>query len=1030
MNITCPHCARLTSTPVDILATRAACDYCGKLFSLDALPTMVPTAAATSAELLAGQRLGGCRLVRVIGRGGMGEVYEAVQESLGRKVAVKVLPPSLAKDEAFIKRFNREAGALAQLSHPHIVAIYDRGCEDGHYYFVLEHVEGPAGGVAETLHSRLRNGPGLTPSDCARLMVQVAEALAYAHGKGVIHRDIKPSNILLDARSNARLVDFGIARLIDAGPVEDHQLTLTGEVLGTTGYLAPEQREGRKDVDGRADIYSCGVVLYQMLTGRMPEGVFELPSEVVADLPTSWDVAVGMALHRNPDRRCQTMDAFLVALRAVASGQSLSALPRPTDRPVPVGDVRGPDTPLQRTPVVGKCAKCGSLNPGDNIFCIECGVNLYEGCPACKAENRVGVKFCGKCGVDLIRLHRQATQRRHALDLGSRAGQLPPASAAPLWREAAGVWSALLVETPNDNDGQAAHKEAQAQLCSALFEEAKELTTQATTQSPATAGSLLREADAILVSLLAEFPGYEPAQIARGEVRQQISARKLEEAQALIAIAAAQSPAAAVRFLREADAILVSLLAEFPDYEPAQIARGEVRQQISARKLEEAQELIAKAAGRSPATAVSLLRDDNPIATAVYLLRDADVILVSLLAEFPSYEPAQIARGEVHRQISDRKLAAEVKLAATKRRRTLTAIAVISLVVAVGIAFGFWRQEQNKIAFEKAAVEAKALAEKEAAEAKVIAEAKALAVKQAAEAKVIAEAKALAEKQAAEAKVIAEAKALAEKRLEWTGKAMQRAGMKAETVKRTLTQGGTVVAWGSDDRGQTTVPAGLSGVVAIAAGRHHTVALKQDGTVVAWGSNKDFDGKIVGQSIAPAGLSGVVAIAAGERYTVALKQDGTVVTWGDNSYGRIKVPAGLSGVVAITAGSYQTFALKQDGTVVQWGSDGSGQPTVPAGLSGVVAIAAGWWHTVALKQDGTVVAWGSNSAGQTKVPARLSGVVAIAGGGWHTVALKQDGTVVAWEYNEYGQTKVPAGLSGVVAIAAGGYHTVALKLPE
>ena len=168
------------------------------------------------------------------------------------------------------------------------------------------------------------------------------------------------------------------------------------------------------------------------------------------------------------------------------------------------------------------------------------------------------------------------------------------------------------------------------------------------------------------------------------------------------------------------------------------------------------------------------------------------------------------------------------KTAATKRRRTLTAIAVISLVVAAAIPFGFWQQEQNKIAFEKAAVEAKALAVKQAAEAKVIAEAKALAEKQAAEAKVIAEAKALAVKQAAEAKVIAEAKALAEKRLEWTGKAMQRAGMKAETVKRTLTQGGTVVAWGDNTFGQTKVPAGLSGVVAIAAGAEHTVALRLD----------------------------------------------------------------------------------------------------------------------------------------------------------------------------------------------------------
>jgi len=132
MDITCPLCGQPTPTPADILATRATCVRCGQSFALDALPTMVPVAAtpapANPAESLAGRRLGGCRLIRVIGRGGMGEVYEAVQESLNRKVAVKVLPPGLAKDEAFIKRFNRESGALAQLSHPHIVAIYDRGC--------------------------------------------------------------------------------------------------------------------------------------------------------------------------------------------------------------------------------------------------------------------------------------------------------------------------------------------------------------------------------------------------------------------------------------------------------------------------------------------------------------------------------------------------------------------------------------------------------------------------------------------------------------------------------------------------------------------------------------------------------------------------------------------------------------------------------------------------------------------------------------------------------------------------------------
>lgn len=252
-----------------------------------------------------------------------------------------------------------------------------------------------------------------------------------------------------------------------------------------------------------------------------------------------------------------------------------------------------------------------------------------------------------------------------------------------------------------------------------------------------------------------------------------------------------------------------------------------------------------------------------------------------------------------------------------------------------------------------------------------------------------------------------------------------------------LAIGGTVVAWGDNSYGQTTVPPGLSGVTAIAAGSSHTVAVRFDGTVVAWGQN------VFGQTDLPASLSGVIAITAGSSHTVALKSDSKAVAWGLNNYGETTVPAGLSGVTAIAAGYAHSVALKSDATVVAWGggrtSTGSfpeyGQSIVPPGLSGVTAIAASYAHTVALKSDGTVVAWGAGGAGQSghphygqaTVPTGLSGVKAIAAGYYHTVALKSDGTVVAWGDNSSGQSTVPAGLSGVMAIAAGFYHTVALK---
>ena len=240
-------------------------------------------------------------------------------------------------------------------------------------------------------------------------------------------------------------------------------------------------------------------------------------------------------------------------------------------------------------------------------------------------------------------------------------------------------------------------------------------------------------------------------------------------------------------------------------------------------------------------------------------------------------------------------------------------------------------------------------------------------------------------------------------------------------VAATAPPTGSVVAWGYSCCGETTVPADLSGVTAIAAGCQDSLALKSDGTVVAWGSNGS------GETDVPAGLSGVTAIAAGGWHSLALKSDGTVVAWGNNEWGQRDVPVGLSNVTAIAAGAYASLALKSDGTVVAWGDNRNGETDVPTSLSDVTAIAAGYDYGVALKSNGTVIAWGGNGAGETNVPAGLSGVIAIAASGYHSLALKSDGTVVAWGWDLFGQTDVPADLSGVISIAAGEYHDLALK---
>ncbi len=228
-----------------------------------------PGTAAAPADLAV--RFPQLEVLELLGQGGMGAVYKARQPHLDRLVALKVLPAEAGQDPSFVERFTREARALARLSHPHIVSVYDFGQADGLYYFLMEFVDGV------NLRQLMQAGP-LQPRQALQIIPQICDALEYAHDQGVVHRDIKPENILLDRKGRVKIADFGLAKLLGRGPA-DFTLTSSRQVMGTLNYMAPEQMERPLEVDHRADIYSLGVVFYELLTHELPLGRFAPPSE-------------------------------------------------------------------------------------------------------------------------------------------------------------------------------------------------------------------------------------------------------------------------------------------------------------------------------------------------------------------------------------------------------------------------------------------------------------------------------------------------------------------------------------------------------------------------------------------------------------------------------------------------------------------------------------------------------------------------------------------------------------------------------
>ena len=336
------------------LSNKSNCPTCGKPIPEGAPQGMCPSCLMDHASMATDTQLTGGMLIHppsletmravfpeleidsLVGQGGMGFVYKARQSKLDRWVALKVLSPSLAENPDFAKRFEREAKLLARLNHPNIVAVYDFGRQGDFFFLLMELVEGV------NLREAMRT-ERFAPQKALSIVPNICEALQFAHDEGVLHRDIKPENILLDTKGRIKIADFGIAKMLDDGSSNVTGLTKHGASMGTPHYMAPEQIENPSEVDHRADIYSLGVVFYELLTGELPLGRFGPPSEK-SGADTGVDDIVFQALAKEKEHRQQKVSEIKTQVETVSKQPKANPNPQETstdaNRGVPV---RGSD---------------------------------------------------------------------------------------------------------------------------------------------------------------------------------------------------------------------------------------------------------------------------------------------------------------------------------------------------------------------------------------------------------------------------------------------------------------------------------------------------------------------------------------------------------------------------------------------------------------------------------------------------------------------------------------------------------------
>ncbi|MGA1400981.1 MAG: serine/threonine-protein kinase, partial [Phycisphaerales bacterium] len=365
-------------------------------------------------------------IVGPLGEGGMGVVYKARDLRLGREVALKRLKADSVESHRLIDRFEREARTVASLEHPNIVRIYSVFDDADGLVIEMELLDGGS------LQQRIDLEGALPAEEVARIGVQLCEALEAAHARGIVHRDIKPGNVLLTRRGTPKLADFGLA--VERTKEGDGRQTVTGSLLGTPHYAAPEQLIDGKGVDARADLYSLGATLYAASTGTSPRAIR------LDRVPESIRGVISKCLEERAEDRYQTAEAMREALQAASSGASLDRLPAELERLIGLALSDGVLTDDERTTLikkaeslgldggefglvldarvhasgarrqrsvasstasVGTCLQCGASNESDVKFCGVCGADLFEKCPKCQRESRAGTKFCGGCRTEM-----------------------------------------------------------------------------------------------------------------------------------------------------------------------------------------------------------------------------------------------------------------------------------------------------------------------------------------------------------------------------------------------------------------------------------------------------------------------------------------------------------------------------------------------------------------------------------------------------------------------------------------------------